>query len=122
MVRDEAFFRGHIQKLRQEYRARRDLMLKLIEENFPAEVTWTHPEGGLFLMVTLPTSLDAGELLKQAVEQKVAYVPCNDFFIQDGVRNTLRINFSNARPEMIEAGIVRLGNIFKEALVAAPVK
>lgn len=120
VVRDEAFFKQHVAMLRDVYRQRRDLMLSLMETHFPPEVRWTHPEGGLFLMVTMPNHVDAGELLKRALEYKVAFVPCESFFIGDGGRSTFRLNFSNARPEMIEEGIRRLGTLLKEALVAVP--
>lgn len=117
MVRDEAFLAAHIAELRHVYKERRDLMLRLLDAHFPAEARWTRPDGGLFIMVTLPDGLDATEVLKQAVEHKVAFVPGADFFIGDGGRNTFRLNFSNARPERIEAGITRLGALLKAAVV-----
>ena len=106
--------------LRDVYRQRRDLMLRLMEEHFPQEVHWTHPEGGLFLMVTMPEHMNATEILKRALDYKVAFVPCESFFIGDGGRNSFRVNFSNARPEMIEEGIRRIGLLLKEALVTVP--
>jgi 2-aminoadipate transaminase len=120
VVRDEEFFRSHIAMLRDVYRQRRDLMLRLMEEHFPTEVRWTRPDGGLFLMVTMPEGMDAAEILKRALDYKVAFVPCESFFIGDGGRNTFRVNFSNARPEMIEEGIRRIGALLKEALLAVP--
>src|SRR5690606_3257868 len=73
VARDEAFLNAHIEQLRDVYRQRRDLMLETMEAHFPAEVTWTRPEGGLFLMVTLPDSLNAREVLKDALAQNVAF-------------------------------------------------
>ena len=119
VARDEAFLNAHIAQLREVYRQRRDLMLQTMDEAFPAEVTWTHPEGGLFLMVTLPPHLNARDLLAQALAHNVAFVPCDDFFIGDAGHNTFRLNFSNARPERIVEGIRRLGGVLKEALVTA---
>ncbi|MBN8618348.1 MAG: PLP-dependent aminotransferase family protein [Anaerolineae bacterium] len=116
IAQDEAFLASHITMLRQVYRERRDLMLRLMDEHFPSEATWTRPEGGLFLMVTLPESLDATEILKQALEHKVAFVPCEGFFTGGGGHNTFRVNFSNARPEMIEEGVKRLGMVLKDAM------
>lgn len=113
VARDEAFLDGHIAMLRDVYRQRRDLMLQTIEEHFPHEVTWTRPEGGLFLMVTMPPHLDATEILKQALAQDVAFVPGDGFYIGDTGRNTFRLNYSNARPEMIVEGIRRLGVVLK---------
>lgn len=116
VARDEAFLNEHIAMLRDVYRSRRDLMLATMDEHFPQEVTWTRPEGGLFLMVTLPPGLDAAEILKQALAHDVAFVPGDGFFIGDTGHNTFRLNYSNARPEMIVEGIRRLGVVLKEAV------
>lgn len=116
VARDEAFLNAHIDHLRNVYRERRDLMLATMQEHFPSEVTWTRPEGGLFLMVTMPAHLNAAELLVKALAQNVAFVPCDGFFIGDMGHNTFRLNFSNARPEMIVEGIKRLGTVLKAAL------
>lgn len=116
VARDEEFLNNHIAHLREVYRQRRDLMLATMEENFPDEVTWTRPEGGLFLMVTLPAHMNASDLLVKALEKNVAFVPCNGFFIGDTGHNTFRLNFSNARPEMIAEGIKRLGVVLKAAM------
>jgi 2-aminoadipate transaminase len=118
VARDEAFVENHVKMLRDVYRDRRDLMLKTMDEHFPSEVTWTRPEGGLFLMVTMPAHLDARDILKQALTQDVAFVPVDDFFIGDMGKNTFRLNYSNARPEMIVEGIRRLGGVLKDALAA----
>jgi DNA-binding transcriptional MocR family regulator len=91
-------------------------MLQTMDEHFPQEVTWTRPEGGLFLMVTLPPHLKAADILKQALAHDVAFVPCEDFFIGNTGQNTFRLNYSNARPERIVEGIKRLGAVLKEAL------
>lgn len=116
VARDEAFLDAHITHLRQVYRQRRDLMLQTMDEHFPAEVTWTRPEGGLFLMVTLPAHLDATELLKQALTHDVAFVPGEGFYIGDAGKNTFRLNFSNSREERIVEGIKRLGGVLKAAV------
>jgi 2-aminoadipate transaminase len=116
VARDEAFLEEHITMLRKVYRERRDLMLKTMDEHFPEEVTWTRPEGGLFLMVALPPHMNARELLKEAIARNVAFVPCDDFYIGDTGHNMFRLNYSNARPEMIVEGIKRLGAVLKEAV------
>ncbi len=116
VARDEEFLNSHIQHLRKVYRERRDLMLETMAANFPQEVTWTRPEGGLFLMVTMPAKLNAAEILVKALEQNVAFVPCDAFFIGNMGHNTFRLNFSNARPEMIVEGIKRLGTVLKAAM------
>ena len=119
VARDEAFVDEHVAMLRDVYRERRDLMLKTMAEHFPSEVTWTKPEGGLFTMVTMPPHLSARDILKEALTHDVAFVPVDDFFIGDTGHNTFRLNYSNARPEMIVEGIRRLGSVLKEAVVQA---
>jgi len=102
--------RAHVRKIRQVYCERRDVMLKAMEEHFPPGVSWTRPQGGLFLWVRLPEDMDTEKLLKVAVEEKVAFVPGHAFYPggNDG-HCCMRLNFSNAKPEMIEEGIRRLG-------------
>ncbi|HEX2908274.1 MAG TPA: PLP-dependent aminotransferase family protein [Phototrophicaceae bacterium] len=112
----DGFIDGHIEQLRAVYRERRDVMLAAMERYFPEEARWSRPEGGLFLMVTVPEHIDSGELLKDAIEHKVAFVPGTDFYITGG-QNTFRLNYSNAQPDMIEEGIHRLGTLLKEVTV-----
>ena len=95
--------------IRQVYGERRDSMLAAMDKYFPPGVTWTHPQGGMFLWVRLPEHVNATELLKVALEERVAFVPGSAFYPQGGGENTMRLNFSNASPEMIEEGIRRLG-------------
>ena len=72
--------------------------------------------GGLFLWVTLPEFIDATELLKKAIEHKVAYVPGDAFHPHGDGRNSLRLNFSYCNPEKITTGIQRLGDVMREAI------
>lgn len=116
MVRDGVFLEQHVATLREVYKQRRDLMLAMIEQHFPEGVTWTRPDGGLFLMVTLPEGIDATELLKQATARDVAFVPGDGFYTDGTGQNTFRLNYSNAREAMIEEGIKRLGLVIKEAM------
>jgi len=102
----------HIEILKTAYRERRDAMLRAMSEFFPDTVTWTRPEGGLFLWVRLPEGVDANALFPQAIEEKVAYVPGRSFHPDNSGKNTLRLNFSNATLEGIHEGIKRLGRVF----------
>lgn len=102
----------HLNALRSEYKSRRDLMLAEMRANFPAQIHWTEPEGGMFVWVTLADPLDSISLLRQAVEAKVAYVPGVPFYANGGGNNTLRLNFSNSSSAQIKEGIRRLGRIF----------
>ena len=115
-VSREGFLDRHIPVIQKVYGERRNVMLGALDSYFPAEVDWTNPEGGLFVWGKLPEHLDAVEVLKAAVEKNVAFVPGHSFFPSKGGRNTLRINFSNATPEMIQEGISRLGQVLKELL------
>jgi len=113
-VAREGVIDRHIPVIRRVYRERRDLMLASMAEHFPAGVRWTRPEGGLFLWVELPEGMNAVELLSIAVARKVAFVPGAPFFPNGGGENTMRLNFSNAGPEMIRTGIARLGRALHE--------
>jgi 2-aminoadipate transaminase len=112
----DGFLEQHIETIKRVYRERRDLMLGLMEELFPPGVTWTHPKGGLFLWVRLPAGMDSTELLKKAVEAKVAFVPGGPFHPRGGGENTLRMNFSNATDEQMEAGMKRLADVIRAEL------
>ncbi len=114
------FLDEHIRLIRDTYRERRDVMLAAMDRFFPPEVDWTHPEGGLFLWGTLPSYLSSAEVLKAAVERKVAFVPGEPFHPNGGGHNTMRINFSNATPDKISEGIRRLGEVIQER-IGAPV-
>lgn len=110
------FLDEHVVLIRRVYGHRRDVMLKAMEKHFPEEVSWTHPMGGMFLWVTLPIGINTVEMFEKAVALKVAYVPGTSFFAKGGGLNTMRLNFSNANPEMIEEGIARLGRVIKEEI------
>ncbi|HVP57814.1 MAG TPA: PLP-dependent aminotransferase family protein [bacterium] len=115
-VIQRGFLGGHIKLIRKVYGERRHIMTDAMEQCFPEGVTWTSPQGGLFLWVTAPEGIDTRELLKTAVEHKVAFVPGTYFFPHGGGLNTMRLNFSNAQPDMIREGIKRLGATLKEAI------
>ncbi|GAP14438.1 valine-pyruvate aminotransferase apoenzyme [Longilinea arvoryzae] len=108
------FLDKHIQTIQNVYRERRDIMLEELQKNMPAGVQWTHPQGGLFLWVTLPEYMDSNVILKDAIAEKVAFVPGDCFFPNGGGQNTMRLNFSNAKPEKIREGIQRLGRVIQK--------
>lgn len=116
-VARDGFLDRHIRTIRETYGHRRDLMLNTMEQYFPAEVRWTRPAGGLFLWVTTPESINTAELLKDAIAQKVAFVPGYSFHPNGGGHNTMRLNFSNAKDDMIVEGIRRLSVALKQRLV-----
>lgn len=113
------FLDNHVRRIRAVYRQRRDAMLAAMEQYFPPGVTWTQPQGGLFLWVRLPEGLDTESMLHDAVAQKVAFVPGRSFFADGDVYNTMRLNFSNTEPARIVEGIGRLAKVIKENLEPA---
>ena len=108
---EDDFLDRHIPFLREQYRARRDAMLAALESHLPKEVTWNRPEGGMFLLLTLPKTWDATPLLSQALASRVAFVPGEEFHPDGSGKNTLRLNFTHSNPGQIEEGIRRLGKI-----------
>jgi len=98
------------------YHQRRDVMLEGFKQHMPKEVTWTHPEGGLFLFVRLPEYMDAEQLFYEAVKKKVAFVVGNVFFCDGKGQNTLRMNFSFMNEEKIAEGVQRLAEVIKEEI------
>ena len=117
-VAKDGFLYEHAKLIRKVYKERRDVMLDTLSEYMPEGVSWTHPKGGLFLWLTLPECLNSQDLFKDAVAEKVAFVPGDSFYAEGGGFNTMRLNFSNACPERINEGIFRLANVLKKHLVA----
>jgi len=110
------FLDEHVKLIRATYKERRDAMLEAMDELFPSGVTWTRPQGGMFLFVHLPEGMDATEIFKTAVERNVAYVPGAAFHAAGGGENTMRMNFSYSTPDKIREGIARLGTLLKEEI------
>jgi 2-aminoadipate transaminase len=110
------FLDEHVKVIRATYKERRDVMIEMMEEMFPPEVTWTRPLGGMFLWGRLPEEMDAAEVLKRALKEKVAFVPGEAFHPRGGGNNTMRLNFSYSTPETIRAGITRLSTTLKELI------
>ena len=100
----------------ENYREKREIMINSFKKYMPAGVTWTEPEGGLFLLITLPEYMDAEELFKIAIKEKVAFVLGSAFFCDGGGKNTLRCNFSYMSKEKNEEGVKRLANAIKKLM------
>jgi 2-aminoadipate transaminase len=107
---------GHIANLRKVYGERCVTMRNAIEAHFPAETKWTRPEGGLFLWVELPETINAREVFEEALKEKVAFVTGEAFFASAPRHNFIRLNFSNQQPEMIDEGIRRIAKVLKRRL------
>ncbi|NTJ67113.1 PLP-dependent aminotransferase family protein [Agrobacterium rhizogenes] len=108
----ERGFEAQVAKVRKTYSHRRDCMLAALAKYMPDGTSWTKPEGGMFVWVTLPKGMDGAKLLARSLETaKVAFVPGQAFFADGSGANTFRVSFSCANDEMIEEGISRLGKL-----------
>jgi 2-aminoadipate transaminase len=110
------FLDEHVKVIRSVYKERRDVMFEMMEEVFPTGVTWSRPQGGMFLWGILPQGMDAADVLKRALEKKVAFVPGGAFHPCGGGENTMRINFSYSSPDVIREGVLRMGTTLKELI------
>jgi len=107
-------WRHNVDVLIDLYRERRDAMLSALEEYFPEDASWSRPSGGLFIWAMLSRELNTGEMLAEAIrEAKVAYVPGQAFYMDEGGTSNMRLNFSYCPPEVIDEGIKRLGAVIK---------
>lgn len=110
----------HLRKVRGVYKAQKDFMIAAIKRHFPEEISYTNPEGGMFIWATLPGHVNTNTIVDEAIEKKVVFVPGRSFYTSDTCHNNMRLNYSNAPEEMIEEGIKRLGAILKKHCALAP--
>ena len=106
----------NIERMKPAYKAKRDLMLSVLEDYFPAGSDWSRPVGGLFVFVWLPEGINTTMLLTEAIKRNVVYVPGAPFFVDGSGANTLRLNYSYPSEDDIVKGIRILGELFKERL------
>lgn len=107
----------HILGILKLYESRKNAMIQSIKNEFPANVEYTNPKGGIFIWMTLPEGIDAKELLKLAVEEKVSFVPGGAFYPGGHRNNELRLNFSNVTEEDIHKGMKILGALTRKLIV-----
>jgi 2-aminoadipate transaminase len=113
------FVEEQVERVKAFYKQRRDVMLRALEEHFPADARFTRPAGGLFVWAELPPAVDTRELLLDAVQEKVAFVPGQGFHPDNSGTNTMRLNFSNVPPDQIREGVRRLGTAIRRRLSTA---
>jgi 2-aminoadipate transaminase len=120
---NEYSIEDHLKELRVVYRGKRDAMVAALERHMPTDegIIWTHPDGGLFLWVSLPEELDTDEMFPHTLEHKVAYVPGKAFFVDGTGHNTMRLSFSVSTEAEIDEGIRRLSAVVREELAAKQV-
>ncbi len=116
MYMEKGLLDVNLKKTINLYRERRDHMLRCLREFMPEGVRWTEPEGGLFLFVTLPPSMDAAKLLERAIKKNVAFVCGSVFYCNSEGQNTMRLNFSYTGPEDTCKGVSRLADAIREEM------
>lgn len=110
-------WQDYVEEVIKIYRGRRDAMLAALTEYFPEEASWTHPEGGFYIWVTLPEYLDTVDLLALALEeQKVAFVPGSGAWVDGSGGNYMRLSFSAVPEDRIEEGIKRIAKVIREQM------
>jgi 2-aminoadipate transaminase len=111
----ERRWQDYLGELRDLYRGRRDTMIAALAEHFPPETTWTEPQGGLFVWVTLPDYIDTTDLLARALEERnVAFVPGRAAYVDGRGGSSMRLNFSGVTAEQIREGVRRIGEVIRE--------
>ncbi len=128
-VAKDGFIDEHVKTIRKCYRERRDAMLAALNDFFPPEVKWTHPQGGLFLWVTLPTGVDCMRMFDEAITHNVAFVPGQPFFAEGDAGSHMRLNFSNAdagddsrgHSPVVDCGGARSGTRERQVVTAVSV-
>lgn len=113
---DQNYFEENLKKIIAAYREKRDGMLAAFEKYMPEGVTWTRPQGGLFLFLTLPEALDAKDLFDLAIKENVAFVLGEAFHCDGSGKNTLRINFSYMSSALNEEGVKRLAKAIRQLM------
>jgi DNA-binding transcriptional MocR family regulator len=109
-------FDAHVATLCTVYGGRLQSMLSALQNHMPESVTWTKPQGGMFVWLTLPKSIDGKQLLEQALEQKIAFVPGSAFYADGMTTNTIRLNFTMTDDATIQTGIARLAQVIRKAI------
>lgn len=107
----------HIENIKKLYKNQRECMVQMIEKHFPSEVSFTKPEGGMFLWASLPKNLSSLELFDISLTNKVAFVPGVPFYALNPLNNTLRLNYTNTDEQKIEVGIKRLGKTIEDMIM-----
>lgn len=110
----DGFMESHLESICEHYKPYLRKMLDCLQAYMPEGVTWTKPQGGIFVWMELPEHLNADELFLAAAEKKVSFIPGSKFYPSGQEKfNTLRLNFTYSSMEMIDTGIQRLGELLR---------
>ena len=107
-------YKEHVEKIIDLYGKQANAMLDALEKYMPEGVTWTKPEGGMFIWATLPDNKSALDMFSKAMEADIAFVPGDPFYTGSKHVPTLRLNYTASTPEVIDEGIKRLAELFKK--------
>ncbi|PKK89271.1 MAG: aminotransferase [Candidatus Wallbacteria bacterium HGW-Wallbacteria-1] len=113
---EKGYLEPHIQKVVNVYRDKKNAMIAAFEKYMPKVpgLSWTNPQGGLFLFLTLPEDISADDMFYTALENNVAYVIGSAFFCDNGGQNTMRLNFSYPTIDQIDEGVKRLAETIEK--------
>ncbi len=104
---------AHIKEIAAAYKKQKDAMLSALRAQLPSDISYTDPEGGMFIWATFPEDVDTAALFKIAVAHGVAFVPGESFFANDAPKNTARLNYTAAHEAEILEGVARLAKAYK---------
>ncbi|MCS6886435.1 MAG: PLP-dependent aminotransferase family protein [Acidobacteriota bacterium] len=112
----QGYYDAHLKRIHKIYRLRRRRLLEALEREMPEGVSWTRPEGGYAVWVTMPQVLDAAELLDEARKHGIFFIPGTQFYIDGSGKNCFRLCFSRTDAEQIDEGVAVLGTLIREKL------
>jgi 2-aminoadipate transaminase len=106
-----------IEKNKEYYREKRDILLRALDDHFPDTVRWNHPDGGFFVFVHLPEGMCGEELFRRAVDRNVAFVAGAPFYIDGSGKNTFRLSFAQSDEEAMKKAVSVIGRLIKEETI-----
>ncbi|HDZ86124.1 MAG TPA: PLP-dependent aminotransferase family protein [Actinobacteria bacterium] len=109
-------WRPRVKQMTRIYEKKKDVMLGALEKYFPKDTSWTKPKGGFYIWVKLPYFVDTTQMLAEAINEKVAFVPGNNFYPDDDGKNFIRLSYCLPEAKEIEQGIKRLGQVVKSRI------
>jgi DNA-binding transcriptional MocR family regulator len=109
-------WQGQIKTFRETYRDRRDAMLSALTQYLPAGCTWTRPDGGFYVWLTVPEGVDTKAMLPRAITARVAYASGTGFYADQLGSRQLRLSFCYPTPERIREGVRRLANVLRDEI------
>jgi len=113
---DRGLLPAHLDRLNSINRARCEALVSALDDHLCGIASWTAPQGGLFVWLTLPEAIDTWSLFERASAANVIYIPGSAFSVTGGHRNAMRLNFSSLAPDAIAEAVRRLSRVIHETL------